>query len=411
MTSATSTLGFRDVLRTPAVKRLWIAQLVSVFGDFLAIFAIFSVVTFELHGTPMQVAMVLVSFLAPLAVISPLAGVYVDQWNVKWTMIASDVIRALMVLVLVFVRDLNVIYATLFAMATVSAFFVPAQAVAIRTLAPPGGLLTVNALMTQAIQGAQVITPSITGVLVDTIGARSCFIFDAVSFFISAGLVFTLTIKRESSAAVPAAGRVWTSLRDGMRFIFTHPAISFVMISMACGMFGVRCFGALLSVWVRDVLVSSAKLFGFLNTLIGIGMIVGSQMVRKLAARIMPERLVSYALAGMGAAVAVTAIFSEIVSTVAGMLALGFFAAFIMITSQTLMQHETPPELLGRVSSTMMSLMAISQVLSMFVAGPIAEMAGLHNLYYGSAVLLVCVAAAGLWQLRRRTPAVASPGI
>src|ERR1700704_1898566 len=139
MASPTLTLGFRDVLKTTAVRRLWIAQIVSIFGDFLAFFAIFSVVTFQLHGTPTQVAMVLVSFLTPLAIISPLAGVYVDKWNLKATMIASDVIRALMILVLVFVRDLNVIYATLFAMSIVSAFFVPAQSVAVRTLAPPGG--------------------------------------------------------------------------------------------------------------------------------------------------------------------------------------------------------------------------------------------------------------------------------
>ena len=32
-------------------RRLWIAQIVSIFGDFLAIFAVFSVVTFDLHGT------------------------------------------------------------------------------------------------------------------------------------------------------------------------------------------------------------------------------------------------------------------------------------------------------------------------------------------------------------------------
>jgi predicted MFS family arabinose efflux permease len=190
---------------------------------------------------------------------------------------------------------------------------------------------------------------------------------------------------------------------QGMRFIFTHRAISFVMISMACGMFAVRCFGALLSVWVRDVLLSKAGTFGLLNTLIGIGMIAGTQMVRKLSARIAPERLVCFALAGMGLAVAVTAVFSEIVSTVLGMLGLGYCAAFIMITSQTLMQHETPQELLGRVSSSMMSVMAVSQVLAMFFAGPVAERAGLHNLYYGSAVMLAVVSGVGLLQLRRRT--------
>ena len=400
--ASTSTLGFRDVLKTPAVKRLWIAQVVSVFGDFLAVFAIFSVVTFQLHGTPMQVAMVLVAFLMPLAIVSPVAGVYVDRWNVKATMIASDLIRAAMVLVLVFVRDLNVIYATLFAMSTVSAFFVPAQSVSVRTLAPPGGLMAVNALMTQAIQGAQIVTPSIAGLMVQWVGADTCFLLDVASFFVSAGLVASLTIRREATAPGTRAAGVWSSLMQGLRFIFTHRSISFVMISMASGMFAVRCFGSLLSVWVRDVLLSEAGTFGLLNSLIGVGMIVGSQMVRKLSARVAPERLVSLALAGMAVAVAITAIFSEMISAVVGMLALGFCAAFIMITSQTLMQQETPQELLGRVSSSMMSVMAVSQVLSMFVAGPVAERAGLHNLYYASAVLLAAVSGVGLLQLRRR---------
>jgi len=60
-------LSFSDVLRLRPVRRLWIAQIVSVFGDFLAVFAIIAVVTFKLHGTATQVAMVLVSFMAPLA--------------------------------------------------------------------------------------------------------------------------------------------------------------------------------------------------------------------------------------------------------------------------------------------------------------------------------------------------------
>ena len=48
---------------------MWIAQIVSVFGDFLAVFAIIALVTFKLHGTATQVAMVLVSFMAPFAIV------------------------------------------------------------------------------------------------------------------------------------------------------------------------------------------------------------------------------------------------------------------------------------------------------------------------------------------------------
>src|SRR5215469_10195253 len=75
MATSGTPLSFSDVLRLRPVRYLWIAQIVSVFGDFLAVFAIIAVVTFKLHGTATQVAMVLVSFMAPLAIVSPLAGV------------------------------------------------------------------------------------------------------------------------------------------------------------------------------------------------------------------------------------------------------------------------------------------------------------------------------------------------
>src|SRR5579864_1061439 len=109
MTPTAPQLSFREVLRDRSIRRLCLAQLVSIFGDFLAVFAVFAIVTFQLHGTATQVAMILVAYLLPLAIISPIAGVFVDKWNVKWTMILSDTIRGFLVLTLLFQRDLNVI--------------------------------------------------------------------------------------------------------------------------------------------------------------------------------------------------------------------------------------------------------------------------------------------------------------
>src|ERR1044071_5977119 len=104
-TSAATPLSFGEVLRIPAVKRLFLAQVVSVFGDFIAIFAVIAYVTFTLHGTATQISMILVSFLLPLAFVSPVAGVFVDKWNLKATMITSDVIRGFLILGLVFFHD------------------------------------------------------------------------------------------------------------------------------------------------------------------------------------------------------------------------------------------------------------------------------------------------------------------
>src|SRR5260370_3380360 len=265
-------LSFSDVLRLRPVRRLWIAQIVSVFGDFLAVFAIIAEVTFKLHGTATQVAMVLVSFMAPLAIVSPLAGVFVDRWHLKRTMIASDLIRGVLVLALVFVRDLYVIYAILFTMSVVSAFFVPAQSVAVRTLVPMAGLMAVNGLMSQAQQGSLIVAPSVAGEMVQLVGANSCFLFDSFRFFFSPALRLTLTIDRQALRTESSA--VLDSMRQGFGFIFKHSTISFVILSMTAGMFALRRFGALVSLYLRAALPPPAPALGLLNTFLRAGLLV-----------------------------------------------------------------------------------------------------------------------------------------
>src|SRR5258708_19750423 len=92
MATPATPLSFSDVLRLRPVRRLWIAQIVSVFGDFLAVFAIIAVVTFKLHGTATQVAMVLVSFMAPLPIFSPLAAAFVHRRHLNPTLIPTNLI-------------------------------------------------------------------------------------------------------------------------------------------------------------------------------------------------------------------------------------------------------------------------------------------------------------------------------
>src|SRR5438445_9799864 len=91
----------KTILQYKPFRTLWLAQFVSVFGDFLALFGVISLITFRWHGTPLQVTTVTIAFVLPMAVISPVAGVFVDHWKVKWLMIASDLIRAALILMLV----------------------------------------------------------------------------------------------------------------------------------------------------------------------------------------------------------------------------------------------------------------------------------------------------------------------
>src|SRR5690242_10906806 len=141
----------QSILRDAPFRTLWLAQLVSIFGDFLALFGVISLITFRMHGTAVQVTAVTIAYILPLALISPVAGVFVDHWNVKRLMIASDLIRAALILLLVFVWDVTQICVIFAALSTVSSFFAPAQSVTVRTCVPLEGLLAANAMLTQAL--------------------------------------------------------------------------------------------------------------------------------------------------------------------------------------------------------------------------------------------------------------------
>ena len=259
MATPAPTLSVKEVLRLRPVRRLWAAQVVSIFGDFLAIFAIFSVVSFRMHATPTEVSLILVSFLLPLVFVGPVAGVFVDRWNVKRTMIASDLTRAVLAAFLVGATDVRQIYIILFALSSVSSFFIPAQSVTLRTIVPPAGLMSSNALMQSAIQIMQIISPAIAGVLVASVSAKACFWLDSASFLFSASMIYMLKIEREVSRKPLNVATVIGEMKAGMRFIFTHSTVSFVIISLMAGMFAIRCFFALIAVYVRDVLQLPAK--------------------------------------------------------------------------------------------------------------------------------------------------------
>src|SRR5713101_5414791 len=140
----------KTILQHRPFRTLWLAQFVSIFGDFLALFGVINLITFTWHGSAVQVTAVTIAYALPLAVIGPVAGVFVDHWNPKLVMISSDLIRAALILLLTFATDARQICTIFALLSTVSSFFAPAQSVTLRTLVPMEGLMAANALMAQA---------------------------------------------------------------------------------------------------------------------------------------------------------------------------------------------------------------------------------------------------------------------
>jgi MFS family permease len=394
-------LTYRQVLANDVIRRVWYAQVVSLFGDFLALFAVISVVSFRMHGTANQVTFVQIAYMLPLVILGPIAGVFVDRWPLKPTLIASDLIRAALAILLIFATDVWHVYVVLAALSCISSFFGPAQTVTIRTHIETEGLVGANALMQLAFLGARILGPAVAGELVVLLGPSSCYALDVLSFFASASLVGSVVIRRPpstASARESSSDRVRDILVDmteGSKFIFHHGAIVFVVLAMAAGMFIVGCFGPLISIYVRDTLRASAGAFGFVSGTVGIGMLVGTQLVRRLVQHMKYETLVLAGLAGIGAAVLLLGAVPHIAATVVATFGIGFSFGAIIVPAQTLFQRETPHELLGRVSSTMTSIVFLAQVLGLFASGILAEAIGVRAVFFLCSVLAATLVGAG----------------
>ena len=407
----------RDALKISGFKRLWFAQGVSILGDFLAIFGVINLITFRWHGTPLQVTNVMIAYIIPITVVAPLAGVFVDRWNVKRIMIASDLIRAVLILGLIFVTRLEHIYVIFMLVSTLSSFFGPAQSVALRPLVPVHGPLSANALMSQAFYTMRIIAPAAAGLLVYWLGENSCFFLDTVSFIFSAAILSTIIVMRVVSQKSGAEEKsVRSLLRDytaGSRFVLTHPAISFVMIAMMAAMFVLSCFSPLISVYVRDQLHAGTRAFGLISATIGVGLIVGTQTVNAVAKGFSKKYVALCGLLGLSFATFVLALFKTSFLAGASMFGIGFAIEFIVVPTQTLMQQETPQEMLGRVSSSFMAVFSLSQLVGLVLSGSLADMIGIRRLFLYSAVLLAVLSGAGYLWLRDTKPepkAIAAAG-
>jgi DHA3 family macrolide efflux protein-like MFS transporter len=350
---------------------------------------------------------VMIAFIIPMALVGPLAGVFVDRWNVKRTMIASDLIRAVLILGLVFVTRLEQIYVIFFAVATVSSFFAPSQSVTLRTLVPMNGLMSANALMSQAFYTMRIIAPAMAGLLVYWLGYNSCFYLDTASFVFSAAMLSTIAIMRAVKAKESEQRTVGSIMKDytaGSRFILTHPEISFVMIAMMTAMFVLSCFSPLISVYVRDQLHAGTRSLGLISAMIGVGLIAGTQTVNAVAKGFSRKYVALSGLFGVALATYVLALFQRAWLAGLSMFGIGFAIAFTLVPAQTLMQQETPHDMLGRVSSSFMAVFSLSQLLGLLLSGTLANLIGIRRLFLASAVLMSLIVATGYLWLREEKP-------
>jgi len=253
--------------------------------------------------------------------------------------------------------------------------------------------------------------------IVAHLGEKTCYIVDSVSFVASGTLIASLALivpatpKSQASVVkeeLSGIARILEDMKEGAGFIFHHAALFFVIIALASGMFVMGCFGPLIAIFVRDNLHASTATFGLASAMIGIGLLLGITILNIVAKGMKNTTLVYFGLGGIAVGTLMMAVAPHVWTTILGCFVIGFATGGIIIPSQTMIQTETPPAMLGRVGSTVMSLIFSAQIAGLILSGILAEHTSVRRVFALCTVMLAVLMAAGkLWMEPKAHPASA----
>ncbi|MEH1965250.1 MFS transporter [Nostoc sp.] len=228
-----NTLTFFRSLRNPVFARLYTAQTTSLLGDALTWVGL-ALLAFELAGKNAAVVLSVALTLRVTAfvLLSPLAGTIADHLDRKKIMVVTHIFRMLIVGLLPFVTQIWQVYVLIFALNVFNAFFTPTYQATIPLVTGENDYAGAIALSAATYQLLGVLGPGIAGSVAAFIGARQVFFLDALSFAISAVLIFTLPgqlVVAQNQQYSRTTRRTWGDIKDGTTRLLTDTPIRYAL--------------------------------------------------------------------------------------------------------------------------------------------------------------------------------------
>jgi Na+/melibiose symporter-like transporter len=287
------------------------ASLVSLTGDW--IFAVgLTYLVYSITGSTLASGAIVLASVLPSILLGSVAGVLVDRWDRRTTMIVTNVLQIVGLVPLLFVHDARtiwIVYVVGAYQGIVQQFFGPAEQAIVPHLVPEGELLGANGLNSQVRNAARLIGAAAGGIVAARAGIRGLAVVDAASFAIAAALLVAIRFRAADRAlqaadslaehADPGAlARLFEEWRDGLAVCARSLSLRVILVFIAITAVGEGVMGTLFAPFVRDVLHGSGSAYGAIVGIQAVGGIVGGLCVAAAG-----ERWSAYALFGFGAVV------------------------------------------------------------------------------------------------------------
>jgi MFS family permease len=391
-------------------RRMWLAAIASSLGDGMVESAALPLLAAALTRNPVLISAVFFASRLPWLVLGLVSGAVVDRGDRRRIMVRADVARMVILgvlglLVLAGAATLPMIFAAAFLSGVAQTFFDNASMAAIQALVPAEELERVNGQMF----GAEMIMLQFIGPVAGSVlygrAAWSPFLLDAVSFAISAALIFTLAASLGSRQQPPAAGRsIRAEVSVGLHWLWHHPVVRTLAVLVAILAFVAQAILAILVLFALRVLHLSTDGYGLLLGAAGVGSLAGNIIAPRISSRVGARRCLMASIVVSGGAY--LGIYPTDAPVLVGVLlaANGFSIAVWNVVTVSLRQMIVPPHLTGRVNSVYRMLAWGGLSLGSLAGGFIGRAAGLRAPFLLGGLVVILLAPIAAVLLRRITP-------
>lgn len=380
----------RELIKNKNFSLFYIAQIISNFGDKLNQMALIGLIYARTPGSTIQLAKLLSFAVIPVFLIGPIAGIYVDRWNRKYTMVVCDLLRGVLVLLIPFLiiysKSMVPIYIVVFVVFSVTRFFLPSKLAIIPDIVHKDKLLLANSLTSTTMMIATIIGYGFGGIIVARLGAKGGFCLDGLTYFVSAIMLCFVGLKlkvnkdkftqREKLRKL-IKKTLWGDIKEGLLYFKDHKDIRMVANTMFLIMAGVGSIYIIIIVFVQETLQSSTEHLGYLAMFLGSGLFLGSLAYGRFGGKLCKRKVINFGLCVTGLLIIVFALGLKFYPTflVAAILSLilGMVASPIIVSSNTLLHEVMRDELRGRVFSSLEIIMHIGFLVFMVFTSLMAE--------------------------------------
>jgi len=400
------------------------AGLVSMTGDWILEIGL-AYYIYAITGSTLASAIMLLASFVPQILFSSVAGVFVDRWDRKRTMIGANLLLCVGLAPLTFVHHADqvwIVYAVLMWEGTVQVFFSPAEAALVPHLVPDDRLVTANALNGQNADLSRLVGSAVGGVVAGLGGITALAVVDAATFVLAASMVAAVRTSGRAVGSDPAGEpsshalegrlkRLWNEWVNGLRAAASQRVLRVIFAFVLVTSVGEGIMGTLFAPFVRDVLHGSAEAYGLIVSVQAIGGIAGGLVAASVGHRVSAAHLFGWGSVVFGIVDLTLFLYPlvwvEVWPAAVCMIVVGVPGALVIAGLMTLLQRSTADAYRGRVFGAMGLVQSVAMVGGAVSAGFLGSSIGIVPVlaFQGGGYLVAGCAIVVLLREVARTPA------